>query len=127
VADPANGSTSYRYISAFLIVLLKIQFPVVLRRGAVDLTGTGQVKSDYWHRGLQSDVVSRNHSQFPGIRFFSEDGVGSGVAMTECEYSVGMASASQSVFEQLPPLFQQAKSGTFIISASTIPLPVYVY
>lgn len=107
----------YLEILASLTVLSEIQLPVVLRRGAVDLTGTGQVRSDYWHRGLESEVIFRNHLQFPGIRFFPKDGVGSGVAMTECEYSVGMASATHSVFEQLPLSLQQAKSGTFIISA----------
>jgi hypothetical protein len=82
----------------------------------VDLTGTGAVRSDYWHHGLTSEVVSRNHSQFPGIPFFPRDGVGAGVAMTECEYAVGIADPSQSVFQCLPPYFQHLKSGTFIIS-----------
>jgi hypothetical protein len=63
-----------------------------------------------------SEVVTRNHSQFPGIRFYPKDGLGSGVAMTECEYAVGVAASSQSIFQQLPPQFQDVKSGTFIIS-----------
>ena len=82
----------------------------------MDFTGTGVIRSDYWHHGLTSEVVSRNHAQFPGICFFPIDGVGAGVAMTECEYAVGVADPSQSVFQRLPPYFQHIKSGTFVIS-----------
>ncbi|KAG5650303.1 hypothetical protein H0H81_012685 [Sphagnurus paluster] len=88
----------------------------VPRRGAVDLTASGKVKSDYWHRGLPSEVVSRNHSQFPGIRFFPSDGVGIGVAMSECEYTEGVAVPAQSVFQQLPPQMKHVKSGVLVIT-----------
>lgn len=109
---PASSSASNNYRED----APPTEFPVVLRRGAVDLNGTGDVRSDYWHRGLRTEVVSRNHSQFPGIHFFPKDGVGSGVAMTECEYCLGVAVPTQSIFQQLPSQFQQVKSGSLIIS-----------
>ncbi|RDB27403.1 hypothetical protein Hypma_004347 [Hypsizygus marmoreus] len=89
----------------------------VPRRNAVDWTGQpGGVRSDYWHKGLPSVVVSRNHSQFPGIRFFPADGVGSGIALTECEYTEGIAFPGQSIFEQLPARLQHIKAGNLVIT-----------
>lgn len=95
------------------------------RRGAVDFTGTGKVKSDYWHKGMPSEVVSRNHSQFPGIYFFPFDGVGSGVALTECEYTEGIAVPTQSIFKYLPTNLQHIKSGQFVITVS-LPSPLWL-
>ncbi|GLB36831.1 hypothetical protein LshimejAT787_0311180 [Lyophyllum shimeji] len=86
------------------------------RRGAVDFTGAGKIKSDYWHRGLPSEVVSRNHSQFPAIRFHPSDGVGMGVAFTECEYTEGIAMPAQSVYSQLPAQMQHVRSGLLVIT-----------
>jgi len=106
----------------------RFQRYILPRRGAVDFTATGAVRSDYWHRGMASRVVSRNPSQFPAIRFFPPDGVESGVAMTECEYSVGVAIPNQSVFQQLPPVFQQVKIGILIITVRISPwMPTFTY
>jgi len=86
------------------------------RRGAVDLTAAGLVRSDHWHRGLPSQVVSRNHSQFPAIAFFPSDGVGSGVALTVCEYAQGVAAPAQSILSRLPASLQNLTSGIFLIT-----------
>ncbi|KAF8055618.1 hypothetical protein FPV67DRAFT_809209 [Lyophyllum atratum] len=86
------------------------------RRGAIDFTGAGKIKSDYWHRGLPSEIISPNHTQFPAIRFHPSDGVGIGVAFTECEYSEGIAVPTQSVFSQLPSRMQHMKSGLLVIT-----------
>ncbi|KAG5644515.1 hypothetical protein DXG03_008257 [Asterophora parasitica] len=85
------------------------------RRNAVDFTA-GHIKSDYWHQGLASEVVSRNHSQFPAVRFYPIDGIGSGVAFTECEYTQGIAMPGQSIFTQLPSHLHGLKRGTFVIT-----------
>ncbi|KAG5633247.1 hypothetical protein DXG03_007949, partial [Asterophora parasitica] len=88
----------------------------ILRRNAVDFTGARKVKSDYWHAGLPSEVVSRNHTQFPAVRFHPGDGVGIGVAMTECEYTEGIANPNQSVFAELPPRMHALKKGLLVIT-----------
>lgn len=88
------------------------------RRGAVDFTAGGKVRSDYWHKNMPSEAVSRNHSQFPGIHFFPIDGVGAGVAMTECEYTEGIAMPAQSIFDHLPSHLRSIESGVFVITVS---------
>lgn len=76
------------------------------------------VRSDHWHRGKQLETVSRNSVQYPGIHFFPSDGVGSGVALTECEYTEGIAMAGKSAMELLPREFQGIKTGFLIITVS---------
>ena len=86
------------------------------RRGAVDLTAVNQVRTDHWHRGLPSQVVSRNHDQFPAITFCPSDGVGSGVALTECDFAQGIAAPAESIFTRLPASLQNITSGVFLIT-----------
>ncbi|KAF9463176.1 hypothetical protein BDZ94DRAFT_1193384 [Collybia nuda] len=76
----------------------------------------GGVRSDHWHRGKQLQAVSRNYSSYPSIHFFPADGVGSGVALTECEYTEGIAMAGRSAKESLPREFQEIESGFLIIT-----------
>ena len=90
------------------------------RRGAVDLTAVSQVRADYWHRGLPFQVVSRNHDQFPAITFFPSDGVGSGVALTECDYPQGIAAPAQSILTRLPASLQNITSGVFLITVCSV-------
>ncbi|KAF8883818.1 hypothetical protein BD779DRAFT_1538605 [Infundibulicybe gibba] len=71
---------------------------------------------DYWHHGMPSEVVTRNHDQHPGVFFFPVDGIGHGVAMTECEYGQGMVNPDVPCVKSLPPELRNVRSGSLVIT-----------
>lgn len=90
------------------------------RRGAVDFNAAGVIRSDYWHRGMPSQIVTRNFDQLPGLRFFPVDGVNVGVALSECEYTQGMVAPRDSIFKYFPPHMQHLKTGVMVITVRTL-------
>lgn len=89
------------------------------RRDAVDYTGK-IMRSDHWHRDQPFKIVSRNSEENPGIRFFTNDGIGSGVALTECEYTDGILHPGASAMDCIPAKFyERMKTGFLVIDVSS--------
>jgi len=63
-------------------------------------------KTDSWHCGKASEVVSRNVNNAPALHFFPGDGIGVGVALTECMRPFpkqGVVNSHASILTVLPP------------------------
>lgn len=76
------------------------------RRNAVDLNGSGQVPSDYWHSDAPEAVFFDNHRNYPAITFHCSSTGQRGVALTELIYGSGLCNARKPVHEILPPHMQ---------------------